>query len=45
MAMAFAAAFEPRLSQRLRDSLFDAYQRLHPRPNRAMPVRIVDIPN
>lgn len=43
MAMALAAAFEPRLSQSLRDSLFDAYQRLRPRPNPASPVRIVDI--
>lgn len=43
MAMAVAAAFEPQLSQGLRDSLFDAYQRLRPRPNSATPVRIVDI--
>jgi adenylate cyclase len=41
--LAIFPAYEPRLSQGLRDSLFDAYQRLRPRVSTATPVRIVDI--
>lgn len=43
LAMALASAQEPRLVQGLRDSLFDAYQRLRPRASLPAPVRIVDI--
>ncbi|HYN38478.1 MAG TPA: CHASE2 domain-containing protein, partial [Rhodospirillales bacterium] len=43
LVVALASAYEPRLVAGLRDSLFDAYQRLQPRPERDAPVRIIDI--
>ena len=43
LAMAAISVQEPRFLTGIRDSLFDAYQRLRPRPQQDAAVRIIDI--
>ncbi|MFO1118631.1 MAG: adenylate/guanylate cyclase domain-containing protein [Rhodospirillales bacterium] len=43
LAMAALSIQEPTFVTGIRDSLFDAYQRLRPRPQQDAPVRIIDI--
>lgn len=43
LAMAALSIQEPPFVTGIRDSLFDAYQRLRPRPQQDAPVRIIDI--